>query len=264
MAVTAKPRRLAAPPLPRWGGGSRESTIFRLAVALIALHVVDDNFVQPQPGTSAGDHLVSGLVPLAALGGAALAYPRLRGALRGAMALAFGVLEGWYVPSRNGAAVIAFPGRKGPQRQTRMLARHGYGVLLFDRRGEGRSDGEPNAFGWGGDRDIKAAIAFLQRRSDVDPDRIGGIGLSEDRSASAVPHRRPQQPERGRSQPGVLQGGGRTQDALGDPGIGPRRGAGRAAGGVRTTGDRVLRPGAAAMKPPSLARGAPLFDEALL
>jgi hypothetical protein len=87
-------------------------------------------------------------------------------------------LVGWYVPSRNGAAVIVFPGRKGPQRQTRMLARHGYGVLLFDRRGEGNSDGDPNAFGWGGDRDITAAIAFLEHRPDVDPDRIGGIGLS--------------------------------------------------------------------------------------
>ena len=45
-----------------------------------------------------------------------------------------------------------------------MLARHGYGVLLFDRRGEGESDGEPNAFGWGGDRDVKAAVDFLQAR----------------------------------------------------------------------------------------------------
>jgi uncharacterized protein len=87
-------------------------------------------------------------------------------------------LEGWYIPSRNGAAVISFPGRKVPQAQARMLARHGYGVLLFDRRGEGASDGEPNTFGWGGDRDIKAAIDFLQRRPDVDRDRIGGIGLS--------------------------------------------------------------------------------------
>ncbi len=59
-----------------------------------------------------------------------------------------------------------------------MLARHGYGVLLFDRRGEGESDGDPNAFGWAGERDLKAAAAFLQRRPDVDPDRIGGIGLS--------------------------------------------------------------------------------------
>ena len=70
-------------------------------------------------------------------------------------------LEGWYVPSKNGAAVIAFPGRNGPQKQTRMLARHGYGVLLFDRRGEGKSEGDPHAFGWGGEKDIKAAIAYL-------------------------------------------------------------------------------------------------------
>ena len=74
--------------------------------------------------------------------------------------------------------MIAFPGRKGPQRQTRMLVRHGYGVLLFDRRGEGDSDGEPNAWGWGGDADVKAAIAYLRRRPDIDPPRIGGIGLS--------------------------------------------------------------------------------------
>jgi uncharacterized protein len=87
-------------------------------------------------------------------------------------------LRGWYVPSHNGAAVIAFPGRGGPQRQARMLARHGYGVLLFDRRGEGRSEGSPNGFGWGGKADVKAAIAFLARRPDVRDGRIGGIGLS--------------------------------------------------------------------------------------
>ena len=87
-------------------------------------------------------------------------------------------LKGWYVPSKNGAAVISFPGRRGPQRPARMLARHGYGVLVFDRRGEGISDGDPNAFGWNGDRDVKAAIDYLQTRADVDPDRIGGIGLS--------------------------------------------------------------------------------------
>jgi len=59
-----------------------------------------------------------------------------------------------------------------------MLARHGYGVLLFDRRGEGKSEGDPNSWGWGGGKDVKAAIAYLKRRPDVDPGRIGGIGLS--------------------------------------------------------------------------------------
>ena len=271
--------------------GRRERAIVALAVGLIAMHVVDDSFVQPQPGTSASDHLIGGLVPLAVLALAVGAYPRLRAGRRAVLALALGVfalgtaseawyytrevgasgddytgllaipagltlltvgivtlwrsrrldrrlpwrclrraligvaglivamvvgyplvssygqthigravvpepnlgadfedvsfttddgleLSGWYVPSKNRAAVIAFPGRKGPQRQTRMLVRHGYGVLLFDRRGEGDSEGDPNALGWNGDRDIKAAIAALRERPDVDPDRIGGIGLS--------------------------------------------------------------------------------------
>ena len=77
---------------PRAGGIRRERGLFVVAIAVIAVHVVDDNFVQPQPGTSAGDHLVSGLVPLALLGLAAWAYPRMRGLWRGATALALGVL----------------------------------------------------------------------------------------------------------------------------------------------------------------------------
>jgi hypothetical protein len=87
-------------------------------------------------------------------------------------------LAGWYVPSRNGAAVIAFPGRKGPARHARMLVRHGYGVLLLDRRGEGESDGDFNARGWGGEPDLRAAVAYLSGRSDVRDGRIGGLGLS--------------------------------------------------------------------------------------
>ena len=59
-----------------------------------------------------------------------------------------------------------------------MLARHGYGVLLFDRRGEGASEGDPNALGWAGTRDLDAAISYLQARPDVDDGRIGGLGLS--------------------------------------------------------------------------------------
>ena len=34
----------------------------RLALGIAALHVVDDNFLQPQPGTSAADHLAGGVV----------------------------------------------------------------------------------------------------------------------------------------------------------------------------------------------------------
>ena len=87
-------------------------------------------------------------------------------------------LAGWYMPSRNGAAVIAFPGRSGPVEHARMLARHGYGVLLLDVRGQGESEGDPNAFGWESSKDLDAAIAFLSRRPDIEDGRIGGLGLS--------------------------------------------------------------------------------------
>ena len=265
--------------------------VARLAIGAVALHVVDDNFLQPNPGTSAADHLVSGLVPFGLLLAAAFFYERLRAGGRAIVAflaglsgviggieavhytravgpsgddytgllslvaglvlialggvtlwrsrrrddrlvwrygrrtlLAFGAaafawvlvfplaisyvvthasratvpaadlgapyekvafttddglrLEGWYIRSRNGAAVISFPGRASSQKRAKLLARHGYGVLLFDRRGEGESEGDPNLFGWEGERDVHAAVRFLQGRPDVDPERIGGIGLS--------------------------------------------------------------------------------------
>ena len=74
--------------------------------------------------------------------------------------------------------MISFPGRKGSRKPARLLASHGYGVLLFDRRGEGESEGDPNLLGWQGDRDIAAAIDFLKTRPEVDADKIGGLGLS--------------------------------------------------------------------------------------
>ena len=273
---------------------ARLATERRLALVsfgLVGLHVIDDSFLQPEPGVSPADHLPGGVTQLALVVVAAWAYPRVRAGTRGALALFFGFfgvlagtesvyytvadapsgddftgflslvagfvllgigvrtlwrsrrrhgsrrrrylrrglvlagvvvlipmfllpvsiayvvthtaraavplpnlgatpenvsfttsdglrLQGWFVPSRNGATVIAFPGRSGPQKHTRMLVKHGYGVLLFDRRGEGASEGDPNIFGWSGDRDLHAATKYLQSRPDVDPDRIGGIGFS--------------------------------------------------------------------------------------
>lgn len=59
-----------------------------------------------------------------------------------------------------------------------LLARHGYGVLVYDSRGRGESDGSPVGFGWGWTKEVAGALAFLRKRSDVDPERIGGLGLS--------------------------------------------------------------------------------------
>jgi uncharacterized protein len=91
-------------------------------------------------------------------------------------------LSGWYRASRNGAAVILVHGgggdRTGALAQAQLLAGHGYGVLLYDARGRGESDGSPNGFGWGWDEDVSGALAFVAKRADVDPARIGALGLS--------------------------------------------------------------------------------------
>jgi uncharacterized protein len=292
-AVTSSsPRRLRDTAARAWAAVGTEAGLAGIAIGLLALHVTDDNFLQPQPGTSAADHLVSGLVPLTLLLALIIRWARFHAGARGAIAVALGLfgvvagvgeagyyslrtgpsgddytgllaipagvllvalgavalwrsrrlgdsrlwryvrrllllagavlagyfvlaplaityvfthaaraevpmadlgapyesvsfktadgltLRGWYVPSRNGAAVISAPGRADAQKPAKMLVRHGYGVLLFDRRGEGESDGDPHMFGWGAEKDLNAAVAFLQHRSDVDPERIGGIGLS--------------------------------------------------------------------------------------
>jgi fermentation-respiration switch protein FrsA (DUF1100 family) len=91
-------------------------------------------------------------------------------------------LAGWYRPSENGAAVVVVHGggsdRKGSVAHAAMLARHGYGVLLYDARGRGESEGSPNGYGWDWGKDVAGALDFLEQRDDVDPDRIGALGLS--------------------------------------------------------------------------------------
>jgi uncharacterized protein len=91
-------------------------------------------------------------------------------------------IAGWYRPSENGASVLLVHGggsdRKGSVDHARMLARHGYGVLLYDARGRGESDGDPNGYGWDWAKDVDGALAFLRGRDDVDPKRIAALGLS--------------------------------------------------------------------------------------
>jgi uncharacterized protein len=91
-------------------------------------------------------------------------------------------LEGWYRPSRNGASVLMISGGGGNRRSTlrhaRMLERNGYGVLVYDPRGSGNSEGTVNSYGWGWEKDAAAALDFLAKRDDVRAGRIGVLGLS--------------------------------------------------------------------------------------
>jgi dipeptidyl aminopeptidase/acylaminoacyl peptidase len=91
-------------------------------------------------------------------------------------------LSAWYVPPRNGAAVVLLPGagstRTAVLGQAAVLARHGYGALLVDSRGHGRSGGHAMDFGWWGGRDITAAVSYLTRQPGVQPGKIAVLGLS--------------------------------------------------------------------------------------
>jgi hypothetical protein len=268
-----------------------ERTLAVASLTAIAVHVLVENYVLPQPGTSAGDHLASGLIPVAILVAVAALYPRLRAGARAATAMTLGAigiaigfpgayyllggsasgshysgllaiaggavlfatgpvtlwrarrtdgsrkqrylrrsvtvllgglvaalslayvvfpvafsygythigrtepppelgipfesvsvrtsdgldLAARYVPAKNRAAVVVFPGASAVA-EARMIASHGYGVLLLDPRGQGGSEGD--LVRWAGDRDLIAGATYLQGRQDVDPERIGGFGSS--------------------------------------------------------------------------------------
>jgi fermentation-respiration switch protein FrsA (DUF1100 family) len=88
-------------------------------------------------------------------------------------------LQGWYIPSKNQAAVIISHGIGG-NRLAHLdigayLAENGFGVLLLDLRAHGESGGDLVSFGG---NDIIAALDYLQSRDDVNPNRIGAIGIS--------------------------------------------------------------------------------------
>ena len=91
-------------------------------------------------------------------------------------------LRGWYIHSKNDAAVVLLHGLASNRLSlldvAAALARHGYGVLLFDLRAHGDSEGELLPFGGNEVEDVRAAVDYLQRRADVDSERIGALGWS--------------------------------------------------------------------------------------
>jgi dipeptidyl aminopeptidase/acylaminoacyl peptidase len=90
-------------------------------------------------------------------------------------------IAGWYVPSKNRAAVIVTHGtnadRSSMLDEIRLLAEAGFGVLAFDWPGDGASEGEVR---WGStEREaLRGAIDWLAARPEVDPDRLGAFGFS--------------------------------------------------------------------------------------
>ncbi len=89
-------------------------------------------------------------------------------------------LKGWHRPSRNGATILVIHGgggdRTGAVDQARLLERRGYGVLLYDARGRGESEGSPNSYGWDWEKDAAGALDYLHAHSRTD--KFGVLGLS--------------------------------------------------------------------------------------
>jgi len=106
-----------------------------------------------------------------------------RSGLSGVVEVEFGDprLRGWYVPSRNRAAVVLTHGAGGDRAQVlpeaRALVAAGFGALLFDWPGHGESEGEVH---WNEIERMAlgAALDWLSVRSDVDPKRLGVFGFS--------------------------------------------------------------------------------------
>lgn len=88
-------------------------------------------------------------------------------------------LSGWYLPSENGATISFAHGidssRSGLLDHARPLIEAGYGVLLFDLRTSGRSEGDTLKYDGS---DVLAAYEYLKNRDDVDAERIGAFGFS--------------------------------------------------------------------------------------
>jgi len=90
-------------------------------------------------------------------------------------------LAGWYVPSRNGATLILLHGyggnRLGMRWYAEQLVAEGYGVLMYDERASGESEGDKRGFGWIDPPDVDGAVAYLRARAGQDV-HLGILGCS--------------------------------------------------------------------------------------
>ncbi len=150
--------------------------VAKLAGGIMALFVIAQWLIAPAINAGVATHSPREAIPSART----LAAP-------GARDVAFSARDGtrlsaWYVPSRNGAAVVLLHGSHGTRvdtlSQLRMLSSVGYGILAYDARGHGQSSGQTNALGWGGANDLAGAVAFLDHRPGISPRRIAALGLS--------------------------------------------------------------------------------------
>ena len=94
-------------------------------------------------------------------------------------------LRGWFIPpdpQGDGAALVFVHGLGGNRGQklpdAAALVAKGYGALLFDLRNHGTSGNAVTTLGYLEADDVQSAVEYLQRRPEVNSERIGLIGYS--------------------------------------------------------------------------------------
>lgn len=87
-------------------------------------------------------------------------------------------LSAWYTAPGNGTVILVAHGYndKRPENLYAMLTQHGYGVLAWDFRAHGDSDGEISTLGYNEQMDVEAALDFALAQDGVD--RVGAWGGS--------------------------------------------------------------------------------------
>ena len=100
------------------------------------------------------------------------------------------VLRGWFAPGRAASAVVLVHGL-GANRaellpEASLLLRRGHGVLLYDSRASGESEGTVATWGDAERRDVAAALRWVRERPGVDAARVGLYGFSVGASTVAL------------------------------------------------------------------------------
>ncbi len=99
-------------------------------------------------------------------------------------------LRAWFSPGRRGAVVVLVHGGVNDRTQMlpvgRVLARHGYGFLVYDSRACGESDGDRLTWGDQERRDVTAALDFVTTQPGIDPRRVALLGHSIGGTSAAL------------------------------------------------------------------------------
>ncbi len=94
-------------------------------------------------------------------------------------------LRGWYIPPQNGAVIILlhpyYGDRMAVMRPAEMLYQQGYGLLMYDQRASGESDGTVRSLGWLDIPDVQQAVKFVATRQ-----KDTKIGISGCSSGGAI------------------------------------------------------------------------------